>query len=221
MSNTRMMNTPNRRCPFCKQATKFTNIANTSEGGVYRSMDEDKRKILEGLPVRALTVPVVGNQGYKQVLVDGDYDGEWFATLPLRVSKAGYVYTLANIQLGKGKWQRKNIYLHHLVLHPRKGQWISFYNNNPLDCRSANIVYSTPSKVALKRESWPHLVPKRNGRRTTTYRGVVNNRSGYTAKCRGQYLGNFRTAEDAARAYDAYAYNIWGGKAILNFPKEQ
>lgn len=40
------------------------------------------------------------------------------------------------------------------------------------------------------------------------------------ARVAGIYLGNYHTPEDAARAYDAKAREIYGEFACVNFPRE-
>lgn len=57
--------------------------------------------------------------------------------------------------------------------------------------------------------------------RNTTYRGVQKHRNRWKAyisvEGTARYIGSYKTPEEAARAYDAYAKVIHGDKARLNF----
>lgn len=98
---------------------------------------------LKQLPIRVVKAKIVGQPSkYVEVLVDGDYDGEWFASLPWRVHTTGYVMLGANgAELISQVIPER--YLHHLVLPKRKGYIRTHLNGNRLDNRSCNIGYMT------------------------------------------------------------------------------
>ncbi len=62
---------------------------------------------------------------------------------------------------------------------------------------------------------------------TTAYRGVSRVNNSATWRARIKYnkkdldLGTFEDARDAARAYDDAAKELYGDKAILNFPNRK
>lgn len=64
---------------------------------------------------------------------------------------------------------------------------------------------------------------QRRSRNKTGYKGVAFSGRKFIASITQNYkfiyLGNFDTSEEAAKAYDKKAYELYGDKAILNFPE--
>jgi hypothetical protein len=107
--------------------------------------------------------------------------------------------------------------MHHHVMQTVAGQRVDHINRNPLDNRRRNLRLCT------------HAENNRNKRmrsdNTSGYRGVIRDgRRGHWRAVIGSdgehhYLGSFRGAKDAARAYDAAALVLHGSFASLNFPE--
>jgi hypothetical protein len=53
---------------------------------------------------------------------------------------------------------------------------------------------------------------------TTGYKGVKKVGKKYRTVCGKTWVGTFETPEEAARAYDEKAVELWGEDAVLNFP---
>ena len=85
--------------------------------------------------------------------------------------------------------------------------------------RCVGRVYSEQT-IEKFREDWD----KRKQTTSSKYRGVVISGGRITCaiyiKSKRIYLGNFKSEEDAARAYDKAAKELLGIKAHLNFPEE-
>lgn len=107
-------------------------------------------EILAQLPSIELPVWDSRKKEYLKVLVDGDYDGEYFGGMQWRMLN-NYVTTIFRKNQSTKIFPR-TVYLHTLVLPPRKGYWTGFLNGNHLDCRSANLAYMTPSEIMNIRE---------------------------------------------------------------------
>lgn len=162
-----------------------------------------------------IKIPLSGKHGSaKYVIVDGDYDGEYFSTMKWYMNPQGYVQTPDYYRSTPTKY----MYLHNLVLPPIKGLRVSFLNGNKLDNRSVNLTHRSYSEIAFVRKK--PLIPGRKPG-TSGYRGVIKDSSSknWQVRFRGKFYGNHSSKEEAAHAYDRIASQHLGSKAILNFPK--
>lgn len=108
------------------------------------------------------------------------------------------------------------------------GLHVDHKNRNPLDNRKSNLRLATRSENMANQ--------KRRNAEYSPYRGVTMNNYGkfrvngefmeitYSARIRKEnrryQLGSYKTAEEAAKAYDRKAYELFGEFAALNFPDE-
>lgn len=114
---------------------------------------------------------------------------------------------------------RKNIYMHRLIMNTKSDEHIDHINGNGLDNRKSNL------RIANKQ------INAYNSRKRITYKGK-NSSSGYKGvskedkrwRCRIRinnkdiYLGRFDTEEQAAEMYDLMAKKYIGRFVKLNFP---
>jgi hypothetical protein len=149
------------------------------------------------------------NRGH-MVLVDADdYDivmitGKWF------VHVNGYTaYAIRNLRRDDGTWASQG-------LHAFLTGWpmVDHINLNGLDNRRTNLRPATRAQNMHNR--------RLNANNTSGYKGVSRDRSKWRAhiklNSRQRSLGTFATPEQAARAYDAAARELFGQFARLNFP---
>lgn len=178
--------------------------------------------------VGVVRIPVkgIGGRPIKGIaIVDGDYDGEWLSKhFEWRLMPNGYV-------AARGPRYENTpvipmIYLHRLVASPPPHMWVRHINGDLLDNRSVNLEWVTPSRSAFERQQgWRD---RRNPDSTfsTPYRGVLRQQNATTpdrfyVSIQGKYYGPTLSAEESARMYDVLATNLWGDKAMLNFPLKE
>ena len=139
--------------------------------------------------------------------------------------------------VGRGKWYAhdnggakdyamngcRDKSIHRVVMDAPKGMDVDHINGDPLDNRKQNLRICTRAqnsqnkKLRCDSKSGFKGVYQRTSGRFESYIGDPNSPSTNKRSIR---LGKFNSAEEAARAYDAKAKELYGEFAYLNFPDE-
>lgn len=134
-------------------------------------------------------------------------------------------YTWTGVKKGRVWYARAHgdhglgIYLHRLVTGAVGGDIVDHINHDGLDNRRCNLSVGSATENQRNRG----VIPSHN---TSGYMGVVYRKD--CKKWRGsvneggcrRWTSLFDTAEDAARARDALAREVYGDRAYFNFPEE-
>lgn len=111
----------------------------------------------------------------------------------------------------------RRMYLHRFILLPPDGLKIDHINNDGLDCRRMNLRYASTAQNQMNQTAQVGAdVPYKGVSRTKFGRFVAS----IKVNGKRKYLGSFRTAEQAARAYDKAARRYFRNFACPNFPEE-
>lgn len=161
-------------------------------------------------------------QGYISLVDDEDFEWlskwKWYA---MKKKRGSDVY-IRSVQRGTfysdGTW--KLLYLHRLLM---KLQWgdkrvVDHINGNPLDNRKANLrVCTTPQNVRNR---------GKNSNNTSGYKGVSwdKEKKKWSANIwlnnKSYFIGYYKTAKEASKAYDKKAIKMHGEFAYLNHREE-
>jgi hypothetical protein len=108
--------------------------------------------------------------------------------------------------------------MHRVILGAKNGQFVDHLNRDTLDNRRQNIRLTTINHNNHNRV--------KGFRNKTGFRGVSFSegnkrwRASIRDNGRTRYLGCFGSPEDAAKAYDEAALQIYGEHAVTNFGRD-
>lgn len=150
----------------------------------------------------------------KQALIDDDIF-EKYGTVPFHASKVKdkfYARTSRTLLPHSIR-----TYLHHLVIGlPSNKQWmICFKDGNTLNCQKENLQYIRKSDNTQK-----HSKLQTERKKSSKYLGVTFRPAHFKARIKFDgktiNIGEYKTEEEAAKAYNDYAIKLFGEKAKLN-----
>jgi hypothetical protein len=147
-----------------------------------------------------------------------DEDFESVSRFHWYVDSYGYAKNCAYMGTVRGKQLKATMSLHCLIMRPPKHMQVDHIDHNPLDCRRSKM------RVCTNQENCQNQVSTKGT--SSKWKGVSWDKA--RAKWRADighnykviYLGLFDSEEDAARAYDMAAEELFGEFGLLNFPKE-
>ena len=111
--------------------------------------------------------------------------------------------------------QRKDLFIHRLIMNTPKGLMTDHINGNPLDNRKSNLRICTNSENQ-------HNSIKHRGNKTSIYKGVSYYKRDKNWECRiivnkePVRLGKYKTEDQAALAYNVAALQHFGEFARFN-----
>jgi len=140
----------------------------------------------------------------------------------------------------------RQLSIHRTIMSPPKGMDVDHINGDPLDNRRSNLRICTRSQNSqnkklrndsasgykgvyeIKNPQRTQYISKKTGEVTYHYsmptkrfRAYIGDPETPATRKRNIKLGYHATAEEAARAYDKKAIELFGEFALLNFPEEQ
>lgn len=114
----------------------------------------------------------------------------------------------------KKRPEKGTFYMHRVILDAPANQWVDHKDGNPLNNQRKNLRLCTPAQNQWNRKRKNGFRGVSRGKPSSKYRARLN------FKKREISLGQFDTAEEAARAWDRAARCYYGEFARPNFPEE-
>lgn len=127
----------------------------------------------------------------------------WHISGHLKIKSGGRIYGRVLARLGKRKGGTgKTILLARAILDA--DGLVDHKDNDPTNNRLSNL---RPVTIVQSNAN-------RRGTSKTGAKGVTYARNGYQACCASEYLGRFKTVEEAAEAYRVRATEKWGAEFV-------
>jgi hypothetical protein len=151
------------------------------------------------------TVLVPLTQG-KFALIDAE-DAERILKNSWALTSTGYAYR------GRVKgevWNSHNVRMHRLVINAPDGVMVDHINGDKLDNRKSNL------RLATRSQNLANGLPHKDSQSGVKGVDWSENRGKWRVRVGKTHIGRFDSIEDATRAYNEAAQNLYGEFARLN-----
>ena len=158
-------------------------------------------------------------RGYVTVVDDADFEWlsgwKWHVFIRFGLVYACRQYCHPTLKNKRGHKKQISISMARLIMGEPKGMNVDHINGNSLDNRRANLRICTHQQ-----NLW------NSHRRLGLYKGVYEGpgskkwRANIVVNKKSKHLGMYNSPQDAARAYDKAAMELFGEYACTNFPKK-
>lgn len=192
-----------------KAKDNMKSLAKFNHKGNKRKVDSSGKHVIISL-----------NKGKTTIIDAEDYNKiKMYTWRTFKCKNTCYVTSDASVS---GGLRKKTLLLHRLILDLKRGISVDHINGDGLDNRRNNLRIATKQQNGFNRNK----NKERNGKKCSSkYKGVgwhtrdklwyAQNKNNYKMI----HLGYFKSEEEAARAYDRKAKELFGEYAKLNFPK--
>ena len=154
-------------------------------------------------------------QGKVALVDDDDYEYlnqfKWYA----HRQRTGNYY--AGRSMNRKMRSQRTLHMHRFIMDPPDNLTVDHIDGNGLNCQRSNMRLCTHAQNVLNRK--PICIAGYIGVQIKHQRGTTSIHAEIAYKKKRYYLGTFKTIEDAARARDAKAIELYGEYARLSFPK--
>ncbi len=156
-------------------------------------------------------IPILGKRGQGIFAIVDEEDYQTVARFRWYINPGGYVFMHRLEAVGQ-----LSSFMHRLILKPEKGRIVDHVDGNPLNNTRVNL------RICNSHENMRNTRLRTNN--VSGYKGVYQekglwisqiNKYGKTTR-----IGKHQTKEEAARAYDLKAIELYGDFARTNFSKE-
>lgn len=159
---------------------------------------------------------ILDNQGFSFITENKEMVLYSFAK-NLRLHSSGCVFFQKTIKVSALNYKTTTIYLHKLLAETFKAEektkinnLVGFVSGNKLDCRLDNLVFR--SRVVASRN--------RKTSSSSGFTGVYKEHNKYRAVIsingKSKHLGMFKTAIDAAKAFNEMSFKLYGNEGKQN-----
>lgn len=159
---------------------------------------------------------ILDHQGFQYVMKD-EYMLSLDFSKNLRVHSSGCIFFQKTIKFSPSNYKTTTIYLHKILAETFKPNYktkvnnlVGFVNGNKLDCRLNNLIFRSRAVASRTRKTSS----------STGFTGVYKEhnkfRSVISIGGKSRHLGMFKTAEEAAKAFNEMSKMLYGDEGKQN-----
>lgn len=162
---------------------------------------------MKEIPLTQGRVALVDDDDYERVMQMGKWQAE--------VATTGRSWYAKRTVVEGGV--RSKAVLHRLIVGAAPGDQVDHKDGNGLNCTRSNL------RICSAAQNRMNVAPTKSN--TSGYKGVHWSKrkqkwcASISVQSKNRYIGYFVSKEDAARAYDSKASELFGEFAWLNFPE--